>query len=75
MGDQSLQLIEPLVLPTQLDSEESESESDDENESDTNHHCDEDSTDYDEDVEENETMLQREKNEIGLTKAECLVSA
>jgi hypothetical protein len=73
-GEESRRQIEPLVLPTQLDSEESESESEDENELDTKHFCDENTTEYDEDVDEYETKLKSEEIKIGIEKAAYLVS-
>lgn len=73
-GEESRRQIEPLVLPTQLDSEESESESEDENELDTKHFCDENTSEYDEDVDEYETKLKAEEIKIGIEKAAYLVS-
>ena len=59
---------------TQLDSEESESESEDENEPDKKRFCDENTTEYDEDVDEYETKLKSEEIKIGIEKAAYLVS-
>jgi len=60
-GEESRRRIEPLVLPTQLDSEESESKSEDENEPDKKRFCNENTTEYDEDVDKYETKLKSEE--------------
>lgn len=61
-------------MPTQLDSEESESESEDENDPDTRRFGDENTTEYDEDLEGYETKIKSEEIKIGIEKAAYLVS-
>ena len=72
--DESRGDIVPLVLPTQLESEESESECEDESKADARQYFGKTQEAYDEDVDEFETEITYDRNNVWIDKAAYMVS-
>ena len=66
--------IVPLVLPTQLESEESESECEDESKADARQCFSKTQEAYDEDVDEFEIEITYDRNNVWIDKAAYMVS-
>ena len=62
-----------MVLPTQLESESSEDEPEDETEADTKELGDENATQYDEDIDKDDSKLAPDEILVGIEKAAYLV--
>ena len=72
--DESMPVIAPLVLPTQLDSEESDSECEEGTKGDTTQCFNKGTAEYDDNEDKFVTQLTSENINVKIDKASCMVS-